>query len=116
MIDQLSGKSNIVLATGGGAVLAEENRKYLSERGTVVYLQASIAQQAERTSSLSEAVVPSPKSENRKLRPGFGFGGPCYPRDNRALAQYAASVSYPIADEIADDAFDVARTSDPLVV
>ena len=26
------------------------------------------------------------------LRPGFGFGGPCYPRDNRALAQYAASV------------------------
>ena len=50
MIDQLSGKSNIVLATGGGAVLAEENRKHLSERGTVVYLQASIAQQVERTS------------------------------------------------------------------
>ena len=45
MIDQLSRNSNIVLATGGGAVLAADNRKYLSERGTVVYLRASIEQQ-----------------------------------------------------------------------
>lgn len=26
------------------------------------------------------------------MRPGFGFGGPCYPRDNQALALYAESV------------------------
>eukprot|EP01116_Phalansterium_solitarium_P018076 TRINITY_DN4643_c0_g1_i1.p1 TRINITY_DN4643_c0_g1~~TRINITY_DN4643_c0_g1_i1.p1 ORF type:complete len:375 (+),score=115.07 TRINITY_DN4643_c0_g1_i1:119-1243(+) len=26
------------------------------------------------------------------LRPGYGFGGPCFPRDNRALAWYAQSV------------------------
>lgn len=50
MIDQLSRKTNIVLATGGGAVIADENRKCLSERGTVVYLRASISQQVERTS------------------------------------------------------------------
>ena len=40
---------NIVLATGGGAVLAPENRKYLQSRGTVVYLMATIGQQEERT-------------------------------------------------------------------
>lgn len=26
------------------------------------------------------------------LKPGYGFGGPCFPRDNRALAWYAQSV------------------------
>lgn len=49
MIDQLSQKQGIVLATGGGAVLAQVNRQWLSERGFVVYLRASINQQLERT-------------------------------------------------------------------
>lgn len=26
------------------------------------------------------------------LKPGFGFGGPCFPRDNRALGNYANSI------------------------
>jgi len=37
-----------VLATGGGAILLEENRKVLQERGFVVYLRTSLEQQAER--------------------------------------------------------------------
>jgi shikimate kinase len=50
MIDHLSSKANIVLATGGGAVLASESRVCLSSRGVVVYLHASISQQLQRTS------------------------------------------------------------------
>jgi shikimate kinase len=38
----------IVLATGGGAILLEENRRLLAERGCVVYLETSVRQQAER--------------------------------------------------------------------
>ncbi len=49
IIDDLTQKSGIVLATGGGAILAPENRNRLAARGTVVYLQASIAQQMHRT-------------------------------------------------------------------
>ncbi len=49
MIDLLSQQQDIVMATGGGAILAEESRRHLHERGTVVYLKASIAQQMERT-------------------------------------------------------------------
>ena len=36
MIDQLSSKKNIVLATGGGAVLSSDNRQRLKSRGVVV--------------------------------------------------------------------------------
>ncbi len=50
MIDSLSKKEGIVLATGGGAVLAGKTRKRLLKRGMVVYLRATIAQQIERTS------------------------------------------------------------------
>lgn len=49
VIEDLCGMDNIVLATGGGAVLAEENRRHLRARGFVVYLKATIAQQVERT-------------------------------------------------------------------
>ena len=49
MIDELSQRQNIVLATGGGAVLSETSRNYLKTRGTVIYLSASIDLLLERT-------------------------------------------------------------------
>ena len=42
MIDELTQMPNIVLATGGGAVLNAENRQHLASRGTVIYLRASV--------------------------------------------------------------------------
>lgn len=41
LLDECSRRKGIVLATGGGAVLASENQRYLKERGVVVYLRAS---------------------------------------------------------------------------
>lgn len=49
MIDELTQRSNIVLATGGGAVLDPQNRQHLHERGFVVYLQAGVKQLHDRT-------------------------------------------------------------------
>ena len=49
VIDALTALDGIVLATGGGAVLAPENREVLASRGLVVYLDASVDQQLERT-------------------------------------------------------------------
>jgi shikimate kinase len=40
LIDELTRTEGIVLATGGGAVLAEANRRCLATRGTVIYLNA----------------------------------------------------------------------------
>ena len=43
LIEELTRRSELVLATGGGAVLLEANRDALSRRGLVVYLRASPA-------------------------------------------------------------------------
>jgi len=42
MIEELSQLDNIVLATGGGAVLLAENRAHLKNNGQVVYLRAQV--------------------------------------------------------------------------
>lgn len=49
LLDELTSMSNIVLATGGGAILNEENRTRLAERGFVVYLKSDINQLLKRT-------------------------------------------------------------------
>lgn len=49
MIEELTGKEAVVLATGGGAVLREANRRMLRERGTVIYLYTTVEQQLRRT-------------------------------------------------------------------
>lgn len=49
LVNELARDQDIVLATGGGAVLLEENRKILKEHGVVVYLQADIETLVERT-------------------------------------------------------------------
>lgn len=43
LIDELTGHGNLVLATGGGAVLLPVNRQALTSRGLVVYLRATPA-------------------------------------------------------------------------
>lgn len=50
VIRDLSAQSDIVLATGGGAILRPENREYLKTRGTVIYLRASVSSILQRTS------------------------------------------------------------------
>jgi shikimate kinase len=50
MIAELCALDGVVLATGGGAVMREENRRALHAGGRVVYLHASVEQQVGRTS------------------------------------------------------------------
>jgi shikimate kinase len=49
MIRELTSRRRMVIATGGGAVLREENRRVLASIGLVVYLQTSVDQQLRRT-------------------------------------------------------------------
>ena len=49
VIDELTQQENIVLATGGGAILYAENREALHNRGTVIYLRANVEDLWRRT-------------------------------------------------------------------
>ncbi len=49
MIAELCGRRGLVVATGGGAVIAEENRRLMRDSGTVVYLHAPLEHLHERT-------------------------------------------------------------------
>lgn len=50
VLEEVTQAPGIVLATGGGAILAPENRQILAQRGLVVYLRASIDELHRRTS------------------------------------------------------------------
>jgi shikimate kinase len=49
VLEELSEMEGVLLATGGGCILAEKNRQILRARGVVVYLQTTVAEQLERT-------------------------------------------------------------------
>ena len=70
MIEQLTARDGVVLATGGGAVIDAGNRAHLRDRGTVVYLACSVAQQFERTRHSKHRPLlqaPDPKEKLRAL-------------------------------------------------
>ena len=49
ILQDMAKRNSIVLSTGGGIILSEENRELLSSRGTVFYLATPISVQLERT-------------------------------------------------------------------
>jgi shikimate kinase len=49
MLKELVQQDNIVLATGGGAILSKENRDLLTANGTVIYLRAPVRSLIKRT-------------------------------------------------------------------
>jgi len=83
VIDELTSGTGLVLATGGGTIMAEENRRHLASRGLVIYLTATVRQQLERT-------------ERGKERPLLNSGDP------RQILTDLLTVRDPLYREIAD--------------
>jgi len=67
MIRELTAGSGLVLATGGGAVLNPESRRLLAERGTVIYLRASVNSILTRTSHDKNRPLLQTADPRRKL-------------------------------------------------
>ena len=82
VIDLLSRQPEIILATGGGAVLLEANRQCLMDRGFVVYLHCPIEKQLERTHKDTNRPLLQTVDPKRRLKELFEEREPIY----RALA------------------------------
>lgn len=51
VIQTLTQLNHIILSTGGGSVIDDDNRKHLAENGIVIYLHISLEEQLKRISS-----------------------------------------------------------------
>ena len=49
VVEEMTLWDNVLLATGGGVVMRQENRRVLASRGFVVYLHATVDEQIRRT-------------------------------------------------------------------
>jgi len=92
ILDELTAKKGIVLATGGGAILKAENRQFLMSRGTIVYLYADIETLLERTS----------KDRNRPL---------LQTEDPEAVLKELFEIRDPLYRETADVIIDTGKDS-----
>lgn len=84
IIDELTTKQGIILATGGGSVKFKETRNFLSARGIVIYLETTIEKQLSRT-------------KRDKKRPLLQV-----PTSNRTILETLAYERNPLYEEIAD--------------
>jgi len=78
VIDNLSQLNGIILATGGGAILASANREHLQSRGKVVYLQTSVEQQLERTKQTRHRPLLNTNDPQKKLTELLTLRAPLY--------------------------------------
>lgn len=93
IIDELTQKQRIILATGGGAVLDAENRNHLVNRGTVFYLKSNLKTLVERTS----------KDKNRPLLQAD--------EPIEAILQRLLEQRGPLYEETADHVIETANNS-----
>lgn len=87
VIDELTLRDGLILATGGGVVKNPANRQHLSSRGLVIYLQVSIEEQLARTA----------RDKNRPL---------LQTENPKATLEKLARERAPLYAEIADYSFD----------
>ena len=78
MLDELTEKKGIVLATGGGAILKPENRQFLMSRGTTIYLYANIDTLLERTSKDRNRPLLQTEDPHAKLEELLDIRDPLY--------------------------------------
>ncbi|MFV2003676.1 MAG: shikimate kinase AroK [Gammaproteobacteria bacterium] len=93
VIEELTKKKNIILATGGGAILDAENRKHLINHGTVFYLKSNLKTLIARTS----------KDKNRPLLHAD--------ESAKAILQRLLEQRGPLYEETADYIIETANNS-----
>ncbi len=101
LLEELAGGENCLVATGGGAVLREENRRIMKQSGVVVYLQTSVQKQLERLRQDRSRPLLQTANRERRLKEIAEVRNPLYletadivfPSQNRSVPLAAKRLS-----------------------
>ena len=99
MIKKLSGKKNIIISTGGGAVLKQENLDILREKGIIVCLLATPETILRRTSHNSNRPLLQVEDPSGKIKELLNFRKPFYDKADIPI-DTEAKTPIQIAEEI----------------
>ncbi len=97
VINDLTQRHPLVLATGGGAVVNECNRQYLHQRGVVIYLHTPVELQLQRTHRDKNRPLLQVKNPEQRLRDLLNARDPLY----REVAHYIVETNQGAARELA---------------
>ncbi len=95
-IEELSQLENVIVATGGGAVLLEENREFLKKSGKIIYLRAKVNDLYQRTRNDKSRPLLQGANPKQKLEQLYIARDPIY----TALADCIVDTGAQSANEI----------------
>ena len=97
VIDELTLRSQLVLATGGGVVTQKPNREFLKQRGIVIYLYTPVEIQLQRTYRDKNRPLLQVENPEQKLRDLLKLRDPLY----REIAHYIIETNQGAARDLA---------------
>jgi len=102
MIKNLSEKKNIIISTGGGAVLKQENMNALRKNGVIVCLTASPETILKRTSRNNDRPLLQVENPLKKIKELLNFRKPFYEKAD-IIINTNDKTPLQIAEEIIDE-------------
>ena len=102
-IRELVGRDNMVLATGGGAVLDEQNRALLQQNGIVIYLKASAHDLWLRTRHDRNRPLLQTDNPHAKLTELFQLRDPLYRQMSDIVVQSGKQNAHALMLHLADE-------------
>ena len=97
VLNELTSRASLVVATGGGAVTQPDNRKFLNQRGIVIYLYTPVELQLQRTYRDKNRPLLQVDDPEQKLRDLLSARDPLY----REIAHYIIETNQGAARELA---------------
>lgn len=106
VLDDLTSRHHLVLATGGGAVTQAENRNYLKTRGVVIYLFTPVELQLQRTYRDKNRPLLQVENPEQRLRDLLNTRDPLY----REVAHHIIETNQGAARDLAQQILRVILT------
>ena len=113
VIEDISSRDTVVMATGGGAILRGENRSVLSKRGFVVYLEATLREQIRRTSTDQQRPLLAGQDRRRVLTELMATREPLYKEIADLTLPTTKRNARQLAEQIVSALEEVVRAAGP---